>query len=313
MGKKNISTATSIAGVELDSYVCNASGPKCTTYEELTELGRSDSSAIVMKSATILPREGNPEPRLARVGKHGLVQSMGLPNLGYEKYVGFSKKLTKFGKRIIGSIAGFSFEEYVVMVKAFQKSDVDLIEINVSCPNIEGKSLIGRDFGQLRDLLTLTSGLGTKPIGLKLPQYDDPAHWFTVAELVLEYGVSFITCINSIGNTLVIDPWTRKTVTSKNGLAGLSGETIMPIALANVRAFYELLGGKVSIFGVGGVIDGVSAFQFLLAGADAVQVGTAFELNDASCFTYINKGLIHMLEYHGFSSVEEAKGQLLYI
>ena len=293
-------TSTSIAGVELDSYVCNASGPKCTTYKELKDLGRSNSSAIVMKTCTIQPREGNPEPRLVHLGEHGLVQSMGLPNLGYEKYVEFSTRLKKYGKPVIASVAGFSFEEYVTLVEAFQKSDADLIEVNVSCPNIEGKSQIGRDFGQMRDLLSLTCGLGTKPLGLKLPQYDDPVHWDIMAELILSYRVSFITCINSIGNVLVIDPWTRSTV-------------IKPIALANVRAFYERLGGKVSVFGVGGVTDGIEAFKFLLAGADAVQVGTALELEGTECFNFINRGMATMMKYHGFSSIKEAKGQLKYL
>jgi len=310
----SVSTKTSIAGVELDSYVCNASGPKCTAYSELAELGKSDSSAIIMKTCTIQPREGNPKPRLARIGEHGLVQSMGLPNLGYKKYVEFSTKLKKYGKPIVASVAGFSLNEYITLVEAFQKSDVDLIEVNVGCPNIEGKPQVGYDFGQMRDLLSLTCGLGKKPLGLKLPPYFDPAHWDAMADLILDYRVSFVSCINSLGNTLTIDPWTRKTIIKpKKGLAGLSGETIKPISLANVRAFCERLGGKVSIFAVGGGVSGVDAFEFLLAGADALQVGTAFEINGADCFTYINKGLITMLKYHGFSSIEEAKGKLEYL
>lgn len=310
----SISTATNIAGVPLASYVCNASGPKCTSYEELVELGRSKSSAIVMKTCTILPRKGNPEPRLAHVGKNRLLQSMGLPNLGYEKYIGFSKKLKKYGKPVIASIAGFTLDEYDALAHAFQKSDAALIEINASCPNIKGKSQIGYDFGQMRDLLSLACDRGGKPVGLKLPPYFDPVHWDIMSELILEYNISFISCINSIGNTLVIDPWKRSTVIKpKKGLGGLSGETIKPIALANVQAFYERLMGQVSIFGVGGIMNGIDAFEFLLAGADAVQVGTSLELEGAGCFGHLDAGLRTMMEYHHFSSIAEAKGKLSYL
>ncbi|MCX6739155.1 MAG: dihydroorotate oxidase [Candidatus Parcubacteria bacterium] len=309
-----ISTATNIADVPLSSYVCNASGPKCTTYEELAELGRSKSSAVVMKTCTILPREGNPEPRLVHVGKNSLIQSMGLPNLGHEKYIEFSKKLKKYGKPVVASVAGFTLDEYVTLVQAFQKSDVNLIEINASCPNIKGKPQIGYDFGQMRDLLSLVCDHGGKPIGLKLPPYFDPVHWDIMSELILEYNISFISCINSIGNTLVINPWKRSTVIKpKKGLGGLSGETIKPIALANVQAFYERLMGQVSIFGVGGIMNGIDAFEFLLVGADAVQVGTALEVEGTSCFGHIEAGLRTMLEYHSFSSVKEAKGKLNYL
>ena len=309
-----VNTKTSIAGIPFSSYVCNASGPKCTTHEELIKLGESASSAIVMKTCTILPREGNPEPRLHYINRQSLVQSMGLPNLGYEKYVELSSLLKSYGKPVIASIAGFTLDEYIVLADAFQKSDVDMIEVNVSCPNISGKPQVGYDFGQMADLLSLICGHGKKPIGLKLPPYFDPAHWDAMADLFLSYKVSFITCINSIGNTLVIDPWKRSTVIKpKKGLGGLSGRTIEPIALANVRAFYERFSGAVSIFGVGGITNGVDAFKFLLAGADAVQVGTLFEIEGNGCFSLVDCGVDGMLKYHGFASIEEAKGQLLYL
>lgn len=313
MKEKKISTATTIAGVKFDSYACNASGVKCTTLEELKELGRSDSSAIVIKSSTMKLQKWNDGPRWQYLGKNDMVQSNGLQNLGCEAYIAYSKKLKKYGKAIIGSIAGSSIGEYVTMVTAYQKSDVDLIEVNISCPNIPEKSQVGRDFEQTEAVLKVIQNLGHKPIGLKLPAYDDPAHWNKMAELILRYNISFISCINSIGNVLIIDAFSRSTVIKpKQGFAGLCGASILPQSLANVRAFYDRLEGRVSIFGVGGVNDGESAFKMLLAGADAVQVGTAYERNDSRIFTNINRELIEMLEYHHFSSVQEAKGQLLY-
>jgi dihydroorotate dehydrogenase (fumarate) len=312
--KKIISTATTVAGVKFDSYVCNASGVKCTTLDELKVLGRSDSSAIVIKSSTMKLQKWDDGPRWQYLEDGNMVQSNGLQNLGHETYVAFSKKLIKYGKAIIASVAGSSISEYVTMVTAYQKSTVDLIEINISCPNIPGKSQVGRDFEQTEAVLKAIQNLGHKPIGLKLPAYDDPAHWNKMAELILRYNISFISCINSIGNVLIIDAFSRSTVIKPNqGFAGFCGPSILPQSLANVRAFYDRLEGRVSIFGVGGVKDGESAFKMLIAGADAVQVGTAYERGDSGIFSHINRGLIEMLEYHHFASIQEAKGQLLYV
>jgi len=302
-----------VAGVKFDSYVCNASGPLDASLEELQSLGESKSSAIMMKSCTIEPREGNPEPRYVRL-PFGALQSMGLPNLGYKKYLEFSKDLKKYSKPVIASVSGLCLDDYVEMVKEFQKSDVDLIEVNLSCPNIEGKPQVGYDFEQSEKILSAIKGLGKKPLGLKLPPYNDLSFQKQMAELILKYDIKFITCINSIGNTLVIDPEKESTIIKpKKGFGGLSGEYIKPVALANVRSFYDLLKGRVSIFGVGGINTGSDAFEFLLAGADAVQVGTIFEKEGSGCFERINMELEEILLKKGYDSIESVKGNLKYL
>ncbi len=301
---------TEVAGVSLDSFICNASGPLDTTLSELVTIAESGSSAVMMKSCTVDPREGNVEPRYARLPL-GSVQSMGLPNLGYQEYVKFSTELNKYKKPVIASVAGLSFEDYVKMVTAFQTSDVDLIEVNLSCPNVEGKSQVAYDLKQTEKVLAGISGLGEKPIGLKLPAFYDFSHQEQMAELILKYKISFITCINSIGNTLLIDHETESTlIKPKQGFGGLGGDYIKPIALANVRMFYQLLENKVSIFGVGGIRSGADAFEFMLAGADAVQVATIFEKEGVGCFERINNELVEIMERKGYGGVEEAKGKL---
>jgi dihydroorotate dehydrogenase (fumarate) len=308
-----MTTKTHIAGVELESYVCNASGPLDSTLEELAIIGNSKSAAIMMKSCTLEPRTGNPEPRYVRL-PFGSIQSMGLPNLGYEQYIGFATQLKKHHKPIIASIAGLCTDDYLQMVKAFQKSDVDLIEVNLSCPNIVGKPQVAYDLEQTENILSKISDTGNKPIGLKLPPFYDLIHHKQMAGLIEKYKISFITCINSIGNTLIIDAETESPVIKpKNGYGGLSGDYIKPVALANVRAFYELLKGKVSIFGVGGIKTGTDAFEFLLAGADAVQVGTVFEKEGPGCFEKIDKELEEILKKKGYKSIEEAKGKLKFL
>jgi dihydroorotate dehydrogenase (fumarate) len=308
-----ITTKTKIAGIDLDSFICNASGPLDTTPEELEAIAKSKSSAIVMKSCTIEPRSGNQKPRYVRLPL-GSIHSMGLPNLGYQKYVTYALQLKKYNKPVIASVAGLSVEDYVIMVEAFQNSDVDLIEVNLSCPNLEGQSQIAYDLEQTEKVLCRISSLGKKPIGLKLPPFYNMIHYKRMADLIEKYTIGFITCINSVGNTLIVDPETETPVIKpKKGFGGLSGDYIKPIALANVRMFYELLGNKITIFGVGGIKTGTDAFEFLLAGADAIQVATTFEKEGINCFSRINSELEMVLQRKGYNSIDQAKGNLKYL
>lgn len=304
---------TMIGNVEFPSYVCNASGARDVTFEELKDIAESDSSAIMMKSCTLEPRAGNEEPRYARL-PFGSIQSMGLPNLGYKEYLRIASELKKYKKPIIASVAGLCADDFPKIVRAFQNSDVNLIEINLSCPNIEGKPQIAYDFNATDELLDRISNLGYKPLGLKLPPYYDLAHYKKMADIIKRHNISFITCINSVGNTLVIDPETETPVIKpKTGLGGLSGEYIKPIALANVKIFHELLKGRVSIFGAGGIKSGDDAFEFLLAGADAVQVGTTFEKEGIQCFRRINQEFEFLMKRKGYKSIQEGKGNLKYL
>jgi len=305
-----IDLRTRIAGVSFNGYVFNASGPACTTLDELNGLGRSGSAAIVTKSCTLLPREGNPEPRYKDLPL-GSIQSMGLPNLGYHAYVEMVPALKAHSKPVVISISGFNIAENIEMVGAFQKTEADLIEVNFSCPNIPGKPQLAYDFEQTEKALEAICGLGDIPLGIKLPPYFDMSHYQSMAAVLKKFPVKFITCINSIGNALVIDPETETPVIRpKGGFGGLCGDYVKPVGLANVRAFRELLGDGISIVGVGGIRSGLDAFEYLLAGADAVQIATCYEKEGVDCFARIEKELAEVLARKGYASVAAAKGQL---
>jgi len=302
-------TSTSIANIPLASYIFNASGPRCTSLDELIALGASATSAIMTKSCTFLPREGNVEPRYQHLPL-GSIQSMGLPNLGYQAYLEMLPRLKQLGKPVVVSVSGLSLDDNLTMVRAFQDSDADLIEVNFSCPNIEGKPQIGYDSDQAERALEQICQLGTKPIGLKLPPYFDFSHFVTMADIIAKFPVKFITCINSVGNTLVIDPVTETAVIKpKGGFGGLCGEYIKPIGLANVRAFSQLL-PNIDVIGVGGINTGTDAFEYLLAGASAVQVATCFEKEGLGCFDRINQELISLMATKQYSSIASVKGKL---
>ncbi len=304
---------TTIGGVRLPSYVFNASGPKDVTLEELRVIGASAAGAIVMKSCTLEPRKGNEEPRYAFTSSpYGSINSMGLPNLGYKEYVKFTTILQKeFGKPVVASIAGMSPDHFPIMVQAFQESDADLIEVNLSCPNLKGRPQIAYDFQAADTILASIMKLGNKPMGVKLPPYFDPIHYEQMAAVLKKYPLAFVSCINSVGNTLLIDPETeRPLIKPKGGFGGLGGDYVKPVALANVRAFSQLLGDKMAIVGVGGIRTGTDAFEFLLAGADAVQLGTVFYEEGPQCFERVSTELKAILDRKKYSDTAAAKGKL---
>jgi len=276
---------TNIAGIKFSHPIFNAAGPLCVTFDELREIGKSNSSAITMKSCTLEHREGNPEPRYFDL-ELGSINSMGLPNLGYKKYCEFTPLLKKeFDKPVVASVSGLKLNDNIEIIKSFNETNVDLLELNLSCPNIVGKPQIGYDFEQTDQVLTEVMKVTKKPLGVKLPPYFDFVHFEEVAKILNKHKVKFVSCINSVGNTLFIDPDKEQPVIKpKGGFGGLGGTYVKPIALANVRRFYELLDKDIDVIGVGGICSGKDVFEFILAGAKAVQLATVFAQEKHSCF-----------------------------
>ena len=306
-----VDISTKIAGVQLESCIFNTAGPADVTLDELEIIAKSKSSAITMKSCTLAPREGNPQPRYADL-EFGSINSMGLPNLGYKAYVKFSKILAKkYKKPVIASISGLSLEDNVTIFKAFNDSPVDIIEFNPGSPNTIGKPIIGYDVEEMDRLLDAVSKICQKPWGVKLPPYFDLVHYDQIANVLKKYPINFITCINSIGNGLAIDPYKEKTlIKPKGGLGGIGGKYVKFAALANVRTFYELLGAKIQIIGVGGIYTGINAFEFILAGASAVQIGTAFLQKGPKIFETVQNELKEFMQDKGYKKLADFKGKL---
>jgi dihydroorotate dehydrogenase (fumarate) len=288
----------------------NASGALCVTRAELETLGRSRSGAIVTKSMTLESRTGNPEPRY-RSFPIGSINSMGLPNLGYRAYAELIPALRSFGKPVIASVAGFGESDFITIAEAIDKSRPDLIEVNLSCPNIPGEPQIGYDLIASESLLKKIRRVVSVPMGVKLPPYFDPAHQGAMANVLARVGVEFLSQINSVGNGLVVDS-ERETVVikPKGGFGGLGGALIKPVALANVRAFWRLFEGRLPIIGTGGVATGTDAFEHFLCGASAVQVGTALVEEGMAVFPRLEAELRTVLQRKGYGSVEACRGRL---
>ena len=302
--------STTIAGVRFPTCVMNAAGARCVTREELEALGRSGSGAIVTKSMTLEPRAGNPEPRY-HAFPTGSINSMGLPNLGYRAYADLIPDLRQFGKPVVASVAGLCEDDFVAIATVINQSQPDLVEINLSCPNIPGKPQIGYDAEASVRLLRKVRRVITVPMGVKLPPYFDPVHQQEMAKALDGLGIDFLSLINSVGNGLVVDPEREcPVIKPKGGFGGLGGPLIKPVALANVRAFWKLFEGRLPIIGTGGVVEGRDAFEHLLCGASAVQVGTALVEEGPDVFTRLERELVAVLEQHGYASVEACRGRL---
>jgi dihydroorotate dehydrogenase (fumarate) len=302
--------SVTIAGVKFPTCLMNASGALCVTRDELLALGGSRAGAIVTKSMTVESRTGNPEPRYYAF-PGGSINSMGLPNLGYRAYAELIPDLKRFGKPVIASIAGLCEDDFLTMAGVINQAGPDLIEVNLSCPNIPGKPQIAYDPADSERLLKRIRPLITVPMGVKLPPYFDPAHHAIMADVIRRNGVDYLNLINSVGNGLVVDPSRQETVIKpKGGFGGLGGSLIKPVALANVRAFWKLLDGQIPIIGTGGIMEGTDAFEHVLCGASAVQVGTALVEEGLTVFERLERELADALATRRKRSLEDCRGTL---
>lgn len=302
--------STEIAGVSFRVGLMNASGALCVTQTELEALGESDAGAIVTKSMTPLAREGNPLPRYVAIDG-GSINSMGLPNLGYPAYAKLIPGLKRFKKPVVASLAGLHPDDFLEGAKALNAAGPDLVEVNLSCPNIPGKPQIGYDFQETERLLSGIRHIFSIPFGVKLPPYFDPIHHQKIAEVLQRISVAFVTVINSVGNTLVVDPVQERVVIKpKGGFGGLGGRIIKPVALANVRAFWKIWGDRIPIIGTGGVENGTDIFEHVLCGASAVQVGTILVEEGVGVFSRLEREVTDCLERKGYSSLMACRGKL---
>jgi dihydroorotate dehydrogenase (fumarate) len=236
---------------------------------------------------------------------------MGLPNLGYKAYAELIPELKRFGKPVVASVAGLCEDDFPTIAAAINAAQPDLIEVNLSCPNIPGKPQIGYDPEASERVIKRVRQIITVPMGLKLPPYFDPAHHEVMGKVIGRYGIDFLNMINSVGNGLVVDPEREAAVIKpKGGFGGLGGRLIKPVALANVRAFYKFFQGKIPIIGTGGIMDGVDAFEHLLCGASAMQIGTVLVEEGLDVFGRLEKELAAMLTRKGYRSIEECRGMV---
>ncbi|MEM4487855.1 MAG: dihydroorotate dehydrogenase PyrD [Desulfurococcaceae archaeon] len=287
--------------MQLEHPVLNASGILGSEPEHITILVNAGFSAIVTKTFTVRPREGYQPPILVELNNYSFLNAVGLPNPGIDFIPGFIAKIKDFKKPIILSIGGNYIEEYAKLAIVAEEAGVDAIEVNLSCPHVKGYGLeIGSDPSSVRDVIKNIASVIKIPIIVKLGVSDRVVE---SAGKALEAGAKAITLINTI-KAMAIDIYTKTPILS-NKQGGLSGASIRPIA---IRVVYDVFKEyRPEIIGCGGIISWRDAAEFILAGAKAVQIGSAFLKNPRIVFETI-EGLRDWVTFLGFHSLEELVG-----
>lgn len=302
---------TSFLGKPLANPLMNASGVHCMTVAEMDELAQSAAGAFVTKTATRDYRAGNPQPRYVDVPL-GSINSMGLPNEGLAYYLDYCLARQDQQALQFLSVVGLSYDEIVENLRTIEASAYQgVTEFNLSCPNVPGKPQIAYDFELTERLLTEVFSFFTKPLGLKLPPYFDIAHFDQMAAILNRFPLTYVNCVNSIGNGLyiVVDK-EQVVIKPKGGFGGLGGDYIKPTALANVRAFHQRLNPSIKIIGTGGVRTGQDVFEHILCGASLVQVGTALHQEGVGIFERLVAELEAIMEAKGYKSLDDFRGKL---
>lgn len=294
--------ATEIVGLKLANPTMLASGILGYTGLSLKSVIEAGAGAVVTKSMGLEPRTGYPNPTVVQTDC-GLLNAMGLPNPGISHFKEEMKQLKSTGVPTIVSIYGYSSEEFAKVAETAAKMGADAIELNVSCPHIKKAGAeIGCDPLLLTDVVKEVKKKVAKPVIVKLTP--NVANIGEIAEAAEKAGVDAITAINTVKAMNIEIETGRPLLANKFG--GLSGPAIKPIAVRCVYDVYRSV--DVPVIGCGGITSWQDAIEFMLAGASAVQIGTAIAFKGVSVFSSVAKGINTYLKRKGFKNVKELVG-----
>ena len=297
-----MNTTVNIAGVTWKNPVTLASGTfgSGAEYSELVDLNRL--GAVTTKGVANVPWPGNPTPRIAET-YGGMINAVGLQNPGIDL---FAKRdipfLKKYDTRMIVNVCGKSEADYVEVVERLAEEPVDMLEINVSCPNVkEGGIAFGQNPEALYGITKAVKAVAKQPIIMKLsPNVTDITEMAKAAEAA---GADALSLINTITG-MKIDIH-RRTFAVANKTGGLSGPAIKPVA---VRMVYQVAHAvQIPIIGMGGIMTGEDAIEFIMAGATAVSVGTA-TFHDPMASVKVVEGIEAYMKQYGVEDINELRG-----
>ena len=302
MNKPDLSV--SVCGVPFQNPVIAASGcfgfgQEMAEYVDLKALG-----GISIKGLTPKPRLGNPAPRIAETPS-GMLNSVGLQNPGIDAFLEVElPRLAKLNCRILANVAGSSVEDYAYMTEKLANQPVDMVELNISCPNVkEGGVAFGVYPDKVYEVVSAAKAHCTQPLVVKLtPNTADITATALAAE---KAGADAISLINTLTG-MAVDFRARRPILA-NVTGGLSGPAVKPVALRMVYQVAQAV--NVPVIGMGGIDSGLDALEFMLCGASAVQVGMA-NLYDPYACVRIAEEMEQILAEEGLSSVQEIIGQL---
>ncbi|MGN1097764.1 MAG: dihydroorotate dehydrogenase [Clostridia bacterium] len=293
-------------GIEFDNPVLTASGTFGFGFEYDQYYNISQLGGISVKGLTLKEREGNPTPRIAET-YGGVLNSVGLQNPGVEAFKSFYLPKLKKEKtcKVIANIAGSTIDDYVEMARTLKDTETDLLEMNISCPNVkEGGAAFGTNAATIEKITSAVKKEAGQPLVVKLsPNVTDIAEMARAAEAGGADGISLI-------NTLLgmrIDVRTRRPILANN-VGGFSGPAVKPVA---VRMVYQVANAvKLPIIGMGGIMNGEDAVEFMLAGASLVMVGTA-NFNDPFAALKVKDGIVKYMEKYNIDDVNSLVGAVI--
>ncbi len=296
-------TSVNICGVKLKNPVTVASGTFGSGMEYADFVDLSRLGAVTTKGVASHPWEGNPVPRVAETAS-GMLNAIGLQNPGIDTFIERDLKFLKdIDTAVIVNVCGHSVNEYLEVVERLGDEEaVDLMEINVSCPNVkEGGIAFGVDPKALFDITKAIKEKAVQPVIMKLsPNVTDIAE---MARAAAEAGADGLSLINTItGMKIDIE---RRCFALANKTGGLSGPAVKPVA---VRMVYQVANAiSIPIIGMGGISTAEDAIEFIMAGATAVSVGTA-NFNNPTATLDVIKGIEEFMASHGIESLDEIRG-----
>lgn len=305
--------ASDIAGIPLRNPVLLAAGTAGYLDELADAFDLSRIGGVVTKSITSQPREGNETWRIAELPA-GMLNAIGLANIGAERFEQeYARRVDSAGTTIIGSIAGFSMEEYLDAARMFDRVDaIPAVEVNVSCPNVVHGVVFGESPDLLRELVaSLRCELVRTKLIVKLPPVttgdDDDRGIVSLARAAIDAGADALTIANTVP-AMAIDIDTREPRLA-NMTGGLSGPAVHPIAVRLIHLAYRGVAREagIPIIGAGGVLSWRDAAEFILAGASAVELGTAL-FADPRAPLRVVKGLRRWVRAQGAGSIRELVG-----
>ena len=300
-----MNTKVNIAGVEFKNPVMTASGTfgSGMEYGEFNDLGRL--GAVVTKGVSNVPWEGNPTPRVAEV-YGGMLNAIGLQNPGIDVFIERDLKFLKqYNTKVIVNVCGKSIQDYIDVAEKLNDQPVDMLEINVSCPNVkQGAIAFGTKPESLEEITKEIKKHAKQPVIMKLtPNVTDIAEMARAAESA---GADAISLINTLTG-MKIDPVRRRFVLA-NKTGGMSGPAIKPVA---VRMVYQASHAvKIPVIGMGGISNALDAVEFMLAGATAVAVGAA-SFHDPYAVTKVVDGIEEYMKKYDIDDVNSLIGGVI--
>jgi dihydroorotate dehydrogenase (NAD+) catalytic subunit len=297
-----VNISTTISDLKLKNPTMLAAGILGETGDSLFKVAKGGAGALVTKSIGLEPREGHPNPTFMET-EHGILNAMGLPNPGIESYEEEVKMALKTGIPVIGSIFGGDAKEFKMLAKKMENYGVNAIELNLSCPHAKGYGAeLGHDKKKVEEITRAVKNTVNIPIFVKLSP--DVSSIADIAKAVENAGGDGIVAINTL-KAIAINAELAMPILS-NVVGGYSGPAIKPIGL---RCVYEIKGAtNLPIIGVGGILSGMDAVEYIMAGANAVQIGSGVYYRGEGIFKEICQQIGEFMEQNGYKNIQEMVG-----